>query len=295
MFDRKTIPGDILAVIVLVILTAVFIVIPPLSNTWFRTVLGLPLVLFLPGYALIAALFPHRDDLDGIERTAMSFGLSIAVVPLLGLGLNYTPWGIRLVPVLVTVSIFTLGMCVIAVYRRTELPENEAFFVPFREALHSLHLEVFAHEQSRMDRILTVILVVSILASVAMLVYVVVTPKQGEIFTEFYILGPEGMADDYPTLFNLSESGTVIVGVVNHEYASVEYTLDIALDNESINPRQQMVLVHNQTWEEFVTFTPPTIGQDMKLEFLLYRDGNYSAPYRDLHLWIDVTGGINGS
>ncbi|MCG7849428.1 MAG: DUF1616 domain-containing protein, partial [ANME-2 cluster archaeon] len=234
-------------------------------------------------------------DLDGIERTALSFGLSIAVVPLLGLGLNYTPWGIRLAPILVTLSIFTLGMCVIAVYRRGELPEGEAFSVPFGAALHSLRQEVFAHEQSRLDRILTVILVLSILASVAMLVYVVVTPKQGEKFTEFYILGPEGMADDYPTLFNLSESGTVILGVVNHEYASVEYTLDIALDNESIYPGQQIVLAHNQTWEEFVTFTPPNVGQDMKLQFLIYKDGNYSAPYRDLHLWIDVMGEVNGS
>ena len=135
----------------------------------------------------------------------------------------------------------------------------------------------------------------SILASVTMLVYVIVTPKQGEKFTEFYILGPGGMADDYPTRFNLSESGTVIVGVVNHEYASVEYTLDIALDNESIYPGQQLVLAHNQTWEEFVTFTPTKVGQDMKLQFLLYKDGNYSASYRDLHLWIDVMGGVNGS
>lgn len=295
MFYRKTIPADILVVIILVLLTICFILVPPLSDTWVRTVLGLPMVLFLPGYALIAALFPRKDDLDGIERTALSFGLSIAVVPLLGLGLNYTPWGIRLAPILVTLSIFTLGMCVIAVYRRGELPEGEAFSVPFRAALHSLRQEVFAHEQSRLDRILTVILVLSILASVAMLVYVVVTPKQGEKFTEFYILGLEGMADDYPTLFNLSESGTVIVGVVNHEYASVEYTLDIALDNESIYPGQQMLLAHNQTWEEFVTFTPPKVGQDMKLQFLIYKDGNYSAPYRDLHLWIDVMGGINGS
>ncbi len=295
MFDRKTIPSDILLVIILVLLTVFFILIPPLSNTWARIVLGLPMVLFLPGYALIAALFPHRDDLDGIERTALSFGLSIAVVPLLGLGLNYTPWGIRLVPILITLSFFTLGMCVIAVYRRSELPKGEAFSVPFRAALHSMSQEVFAHEQSRLDRILTIILVLSILASVTMLVYVIVTPKQGEKFTEFYIMGPGGMADDYPTRFNLSESGTVIVGVVNHEYASVEYTLDIALDNESIYPGQQLVLAHNQTWEEFVTFTPTKVGQDMKLQFLLYKDGNYSASYRDLHLWIDVMGGVNGS
>jgi uncharacterized membrane protein len=292
---RKTIPADILIVIILVLSTIGFIMAPPLCDTWVRTVLGLPMVLFLPGYALIAALFPSKDDLDGIERTALSFGLSIAVVPLLGLGLNYTPWGIRLVPILITLSIFTLGMCAIAVYRRNELQEDEAFSVPFRAAFGSLRREVFADEQSRLDKILTVILVLSILASVIMLVYVIVTPKQGEKFTEFYLLGPGGMADDYPTLFNLSDSGTVIVGVVNHEYAVVNYSVDIVLENETIYPPQKVVLAHNETWEEYVTFTPTRVGEDMKLQFLLYKDGNYSAPYRDLHLWIDVIGGVNGS
>jgi len=67
------------------------------------------MVLFLPGYALIAALFPSKNDLDGIERLALSFGLSIAVVPLIGLGLNFTPFGIRLVPIIVSLSVFTLA------------------------------------------------------------------------------------------------------------------------------------------------------------------------------------------
>ena len=61
-----------------------------------RIILGLPFILFLPGYTLTAALFPRRTDLGSIERVALSFGLSIAVVPLIGLILNYTPWGIRL-------------------------------------------------------------------------------------------------------------------------------------------------------------------------------------------------------
>jgi len=33
------------------------------------------------------------EGIDGIERVALSFGLSIAIVPLIGLVLNFTPWG----------------------------------------------------------------------------------------------------------------------------------------------------------------------------------------------------------
>jgi uncharacterized membrane protein len=286
---KKIVPIDILIVICFVLVTVIFITIPHLSMTWVRTVLGLPMVLFFPGYALIAALFTKKDDLDGIERTALSFGLSIAVVPLLGLGLNYTPWGIRLMPVLITITLFTLAMCVIAIKRRRGLPEDEEFSVPFTAMFHSLREELFIRPTTRIDRILTVLLVISILASVVMLVYVIVTPKQGEKFTEFYILGPEGMADDYPTRVVLGNSGTVIVGVVNHEYRAVNYSLALVLDNESLLQQQEIVLAHNQTWEQHVTFEPDKAGADMKLQFFLYRDHTYTAPYRELHLWINVS------
>jgi len=286
---KKIIPSDIFIIITYTILTVIFIIVPPLSNTWIRTVLGLPMVLFFPGYALIAALFPKKDDLDGIERVALSFGLSIAVVPLLGLGLNYTPWGIRLIPILVTLVIFTLIMCAITIYRRSELPEGEVFSVPFTAFFASIHEEIFTKPESRVDRILTVILVISIIASVVMLVYVIVTPKQGEKFTEFYILGPGGMADDYPTEFILGDSSTVIVGVVNHEYALINYSLALVLENESLTRNQEIMLAHNETWEQPVTFTPDRAGTDMKLQFLLHIENNFTVPYRDLHLWIDVS------
>lgn len=67
---------------------------PPLrlNETQVRIILGLPLVLFLPSYALIATLFPRKGDLDGIGRIALSFGLSIAITLLLGLALNYIPF-----------------------------------------------------------------------------------------------------------------------------------------------------------------------------------------------------------
>ena len=68
----KKVPSDLLIVMGLVLLTDIFVLTHGLSETAVRNVLGLPLVLFLPGYALIAALFPAKSDLDGIERTALS-------------------------------------------------------------------------------------------------------------------------------------------------------------------------------------------------------------------------------
>ena len=72
---------------------------------YIRYVLGSVFVLLLPGYSLIKILFPTRE-IDNIERTALSIVMSLALVPLVGLLLNYTPWGIRLTPV--TLSLLSL-------------------------------------------------------------------------------------------------------------------------------------------------------------------------------------------
>ena len=82
-----------------------------------RYVFGSALVLFLPGYALIEALYPKRE-LDELTRFALSIGLSLAIVPLTGLVLNYTPWGIRLLPVTISIAGLTVILLFAAVFRK---------------------------------------------------------------------------------------------------------------------------------------------------------------------------------
>ena len=81
-----------------------------------RYVFGSVFVLFLPGYSLIKALFGSKE-LDNIERFALSIGLSLALVPLAGLLLNYTPWGIRTTPVTFCLFALTLVSASAAVVR----------------------------------------------------------------------------------------------------------------------------------------------------------------------------------
>ena len=238
MTGRK-VSSDLFIVMGLMLLTDIFVLTPGINETMLRNIIGLPFVLFLPGYALIAALFPAKSDLDGIERTALSFGLSIAVVPLIGLGLNYTPWGIRPFPILISLSTFIFIMCGLAYLRRAKLPETETFNISFRATALSLKAEIMENSESKLDRALTVFLILSILLSVATLAFVVVSPKEGEHFTEFYLLGPQGKADNYTTDYTLGQSGTLIVGIVNHEYRPINYTMEVKLENKSL-PFQKM-------------------------------------------------------
>jgi uncharacterized membrane protein len=78
--------------------------------------------------------------------------------------------------------------------------------------------ESFNATGTKIDKILSVILIISIILAIFMVVYVIITPKEGEKFTEFYLLGPGGKAEDYPTNLNVGEDGEVIIGIVNHEF-----------------------------------------------------------------------------
>jgi uncharacterized membrane protein len=135
---HKHFPTDLALVILLTLLCIPFVLIPPLNETLVRIILVLPLVLFLPGYALIATLFPRKGDLNVIERIALSFGLSIAITPLLGLGSNYTPFGIRLTPVLTVLSVFTISLAIGAYIRRSTIPEGDRLVVEIRKAFDSI-------------------------------------------------------------------------------------------------------------------------------------------------------------
>lgn len=122
---EERVPKEFIAIIIFVVISVVFIVVPPLNTTPLRIIVGFPSVLFLPGYSLICVLFPKKNEMNGIERIALSIGLSIAVVVIIGLALNYTPWGIRLGPVLLAISSFTLILVAVTATRRARSGREE--------------------------------------------------------------------------------------------------------------------------------------------------------------------------
>ncbi|NJE11135.1 DUF1616 domain-containing protein [Thermococcus sp. MAR1] len=205
-----------------------------------RKALGLAFVLFFPGYVFITTLFPEKKELDNLERLALSFGLSIAIVPLIGLALNYTPWGIRLIPILVSLTVFNLIFAVVAIYRRENAIEP---WIPWT-TVEKIKEELEWEESGKLDKALTVILIIAIITSIGTLAYVITHPKPGEAFTEFYILGPGGKAADYPTDLFAGENGTVIIGIVNHEHRNVTYYVQVWLVNLTWDNTTNTTVIH---------------------------------------------------
>ncbi len=118
---------DLLLIIGFVVVAVGIITVPPLSSSPLRVVVCFPFVMFLPGYLLVSALFPRKDEIDAIERITLSIGLSICIVVFVGLCLNYTPWGIRLGSILLALSAFLLVFTALSALRRIHVPESERF------------------------------------------------------------------------------------------------------------------------------------------------------------------------
>jgi hypothetical protein len=87
---------------------------------YIRYALGTIFILWLPGYTLIKALFPEKE-LDTIERISLSLGLSLALVPIVGLLLNYTPFGIRLAPITLSLLALTITFATAAIIREHQI------------------------------------------------------------------------------------------------------------------------------------------------------------------------------
>lgn len=288
MHSKRTpiLSTDLLLVISVTILTVIFVTVHYLENSSFRVVLGSLFILFTPGYSLIAALFVRKNDLSGIERLALSFGLSIALSPLIGLLLNYTPYGIRLTPILISISFLTLLLCGVAFIRRKRLPAEDRFYVDFTAYFKSFKSFMGA---SKKERILSLILIISIIIAISSTVYIIVKPKEGERFTEFYILGPDGKASNYPTNLTPGDNGRVIIGIVNHENTPTSYHLVIA-SNGTVMDELTFNLKNKEKKEINYSFTAGDPGV-RKMEFLLFKLPDNNNVYRSLHLWINIQGG----
>lgn len=324
---RRT-PADLALVALYVVVTGVVVFLPSSSETVPRIVLGAPFVLFVPGYAFVALLFPGRpatsevessasDDatasglpstgIDGIERFTLSVVTSIATVILAGLLLEVSPWRIGLDTVFTTVALFTLVTTVAAAGRRRRLPPEDRFRAPlgswYRTARDGL-----VTPETRVDGLLNVAIVLALVVAVWGIGYATADPNSGQ-FTELYVLTeqPDGdvAAHNYPTNLSVGNSTTFVVAVSNHEHERVRYTLVTEL--QRIGPadggarvlqerrvrQTSIVLAHNGTRQVESSVTLREAGR-YRLNYLLYRGTLPENPtldnaYREVHLWMNAS------
>ncbi len=136
------------------------------------------------------------------------------------------------------------------------------------------------------DKVLSSILGLLILATIGAIVYVSHS-MPGERFTEFYILGLEGKAEGYPRELVAGEEGRVLLRIVNREHQEMNYRLVVRIDGMEYDEIGPIVLAYEEQWKQEVSFIPEKAGENQKVEFLLFKEGE-EKPYSSLYLWLEV-------
>lgn len=324
----RRIPLDIAIVVFGVILTNITVLLPFVGDTPLRIVFGLVFVLFLPGYTFVAALFPERPTSSSVnmtdtgetyedhtcpdrgignaERGILSFSISIALNFFIGIVLNFTPWGLRLVPILAGISVTTVLLAAVATVRRWSVPSKRRFRVQYKRWLRNTQ-SALVHPSARSDAVLNVVLIISVIVATGMFMYAAMAPLNTGEFSEFYLLGEDETGD--PEMIDSPINSTdarenVIIGIENHEHQTLDYTVVIEIQRVDIRNNTTIVL-EDRTLDTFqvqlshdekriIRFPvgPVRSGDQYRLVFLLYiqsppEELTTETAYRDVYLWLD--------
>ncbi len=251
------------------------------------------LALLLPGYLISIALFPRRFDLAGMGRLALSIAADVLIILVFCILLFLSPWGLSPSSLVAALAITSLIMAPIANFVRSPLPRWNRF-VPFISGSGRMPLER-RRETSIFQRVIDKIPLLAAVVLVAVMYNAVNTGDMGmgngiedidAPFTEFYIQGANG--EDHPLLIVAGNRTTTIVRVTNHELDAVNYTLQL-VQNSSILSQKEIILDQGQSWEGAVDYALNDPGSLVKLDFILYKDGDFSVPYSEDHIWFNVS------
>lgn len=141
---------------------------------------------------------------------------------------------------------------------------------------------------TKLYKVLSIFLMIVIVAVLSGIGYMLVTPKQGDKFSEFYILGPDGKATGYPEETTVGKPIQLLMGIINHEHQTMDYRVEIRIRDETINQLTISSLDDGQKWEQVISFTSEIPGEKQKVEFYLYRNDESQPYFKDpLRLYID--------
>jgi uncharacterized membrane protein len=140
-----------------------------------------------------------------------------------------------------------------------------------------------------LNKSLSIVLVLAIIGAIGAIVYFTTTHKSGDAFTEFYLLGPGGKAENFPEKLIVGEKGKVIVGIVNHEHKQTSYWVQILIDSHKNNETGPILLNDGEKWENTMAFIPNQASDNQTVEFLLFKGKETEPPTDSLYLLINIT------
>jgi len=318
--DRPSLPVDLVLTAALALVVLVGALVPALGDSSLRY--GLAIVaLYLPGYALVAALFPRgpleegqiaetlldrHGRLDGFERAVLSAATGLVATPLVGIGVEASPLAYRQEPVVATLTATVLLATAVAAYRRRQLPAAERY-TPGRRWRRALG-DVARGRPSTSASLLTVVVALSILVAAGGVLSVAITVDSGESYTELSLSTAQDdtlVAGDYPRSVTAGSPVSVVVGIENNEGTTQRYTVATRLERVTEADGETSVVAVESFEPVTVTVedgasrridhqvVPTATGEDLRLAVYLYRGDvpdqiGAATAYRSTHLWVTV-------
>lgn len=244
--------GTDLVVVMVLGAVGVALALTSVHPTVVRALFSAPLVLLLPGYALVAALLPGRSLSVG-ERAAAAIGTSLAVAVLLGLILDLTPGGLRTTSWAGALGTLTLGSAGAAIVRRRARTE--------------------ARRRVPMGAGLAGMAVAGALVSIALIAAAngALAHQQQAAFTQLWMVPSPGAP---------SGPRSIEVGLTSHQPAIRVYRVEISSGGHLLRS-WSVELRPGQSWLRDVTLAGP--GQLPQLHAAIYPPGQV-LPYRQVDL-----------
>lgn len=275
-----------------------------------RIAFGLPLLFLLPGYVLVTTLFP-RDDRDRAagarpgdgrlaltfgERLATAFGMSVAMIPILGVLMGVVGMAFTRGTVVGVLSGTTLLGVVTADIARNRTPRDERFTVPTMRLPFDRRAD--GGRTQRLRTVTTLILAASVVLALGTFGYALAVPQQGEQYTDFYVL--QGDSDQYAETVMENASNEQRLVIQNRE-GGLEY-YSIIITEQSFDRSGDIIeereLYRSSTWvfdgERYsrnVSVEPTVDGNRSRIMYYLYRgdpesDVGTDGAYRWLSLQV---------
>ena len=310
------IPIDLVGIGGFAVVSALVLVVWNPSSPLVRGLFGLPLLFLAPGYAVISLLYPYSavreppgatiaaGELSDVERAALSFGLSFALLPMLGLVIA-TVGSFSPPTVVAIVSGFVLAVTLCATVRRLRVPAHERYRINAAGRLAAFRSWLFPGG-APLQTAVNLALAGSVLLALLTGGFAFLAPQDGEEYTTLQLLTEdetgELVAAEYPDELESGEAFPLTVAVENQEGESMEYTVvaqqQRLIDGEVIE-RQELDRIDYRvddgtTSYEDRTVEPTADEGEIRIVFLLYENGEVpdtpttDNAYRYGHLWIDI-------
>ncbi|MDP3034350.1 MAG: DUF1616 domain-containing protein [Methanobacteriaceae archaeon] len=232
------------------------------------------IMMFIPGYLLIAIIFPNKGDIEEIERFGISWGLSLVITSLIGLPLYYLTHGLFINTLIIFLAIFSIILCLITFLKRKKIELKNMFLAPKTEKMFSI------------------LIIITIILACAAAIQLNFSQKESPDvktepkFTQLNILDSNNNTVPNPILWVSGERNYLNIKVVNHEQTAASYQLFVKVNNKILK-RENFTLKNNEEKVLNMRFTAGLVGQ-RDMEFLLYKLPDLKKVYIYKYLVLNI-------